>query len=536
MRNKEEHAELDGPRNASLVLLLHAHLPYCRRPDHPGSLEENWFFEALTESYLPFVRMLDRLQSDGVAARLTLSLSPTLLCLLRDEHLLKRYRDRLAAVEKIARREARTGDFKDAAGWQASFFEETLRTWDGRCGGDLLAVLREYADAGRIELATTAATHAFLPAFQGRPDIVETQVRVGLDMFEDIFGFLPSFFWLPECGYFPGLETPLKAAGIRAFGLEHHGITRARPPSETGVHAPLRCPNGVVALARDREISRRVWSAREGYPGHPHYREFHRDRIHELPESALGEWMVESGVRLPSGLKYWRVSEPGREKAFYDPKAASKQAEEHAEHFLNELRKVARAHGSATPAPLWFAPFDAELFGHWWFEGPIWLESLFRAMATQDTVVAVSASEAAARYVRCPQGIPAPSSWGNRGDYSQWINRETDWIYPVLFDSHSRLMKLIEHRADGAATGSPYDRALRQTARTLLLAQASDWPFMMTTGTAADLANNQMERLFSRLERLCADLENGTIDSSFLCECEALDGAFPGLRLDRFTP
>ncbi len=535
MGSRQQITDGNETRGGSLVLLLHAHLPYCRKPKHPVSLEENWFFEALTECYLQLVRVLDRLERDGITPCLTLSLSPTLICLLGDQSLLDQYRRRLALAEKIAERDAQSGEFQEAAARQARFFAETRHTWEERCGGDPLGVFREYAETGRIELATTAATHAFLPAYQARPHIVESQIRVGIDCFEKTFEHRPGFFWLPECGYFPGIETMLEAAGVRAFGLESHAITRARPAPERGVRSPLRCPNGLVGFGRDEAISRLVWSAAEGYPGHPDYREFHRDRIHELPESILGEWLRETGVRLPAGLKYWRVTGPEQEKALYDARAAAARAREHAEHFLEVVRRADRDDGGNPDDGIRFAPFDAELFGHWWFEGPLWLEELFRALSRQNELVPVTATEAVAGCHRPAEGCPAPSSWGDRGDNSHWINRETDWIYPILFEADHRLRKLLQ-RHGGAPGNSPEGRALRQACRTFLLAQASDWPFMIRAGTAADLAVRHMEGLLGRLRRLLADLEDGRIDRKFLSECEATDRAFPELKVDHFTP
>ena len=517
-----------APARRQLVILLHAHLPDVRRPEDPASLEETWFFEALTESYLPLVRMLDRLAADGIAAPFTLSLSPTLLGMLADPALRERYRRRLAVTEELAARDARasSGPQREVAEWHARFFRETGELLDDRCRGDVLKSLGEFHRAGLVELATTAATHAFLPAHQAHPPTVRAQVGVGLDTFAGAFGFRPTFFWLPECGYYPGIEALLGACGIRVFGLENHGVTQAEPPPPAGVRAPVQCPGGVLAFGRDGEISRRVWSATEGYPGHPAYREFHHDRIHALDAARIAGWPGGGVHRLPAGLKYWRVTGPGLEKDWYDPAAAAARARLDAQDF------VARLVAAPEPDGLWFAPFDAELFGHWWFEGPVWLEEVFRLLARETTVAAATAA-AAADGAASFAAQPAASSWGERGDNSYWVNRETAWLYPQLHAAARRFEALLE-RWRGAPASGPEGRALRQAARTLLLAQASDWPFLIRAGTAADAAEAQITGLLGRLATLCDGLEAGAVHEAALRRCEQTDLAFPDLDLRWF--
>ncbi len=534
-----------------LVLLLHAHLPDCRRPGLSRSLEETWFFQALTESYLPLIRLLDRLRDDGIPVRLTLSLSPTLLDQLRDPNLALRWKTWLSDAQKIALHDAETGpaSLRPIATWHAAMLSEIDRFREERCLGDPLEALLEHVSQGRIELATTCATHAFLPAHQGDSVVAKTQIRAGLASFRQHTGRCPEFFWLPECGYYPGLEEMLARAGIRGFGLESHGITQARPAPAGGARTALRCPNGVMAFGRDTEASRLVWSAEHGYPGHPDYREFHRDRIHEVPREALRALIGTADPRLPSGLKYWRITGPTDQKDLYNPENAVTRAHQHAADFVEKLfpENTRRANVPSTPE-ICFLPFDAELFGHWWFEGPVWLESLFRYLAENPRITPVTASEAIRRCSAAPSGLPAPSSWGAGGDYSHWINRDTDWLYPQLHDAELRFRDLLNRlnteaappnsgSARAARRPSPNtlrQRTLLQAGRTLLLLQASDWPFMITSGTLPDLAATHLNSLFSSFERLCDDLENNTVCPDFLEACERADSSPAGLTLDCF--
>ncbi len=547
--SKSPSARPDSDR--LLVLLLHAHLPDCRRPDLSRSLEETWFFQALGESYLPLIRVLDRLRDDGIPVRLTLSLSPTLLDQLRDPGLAQRWQVWLSDSRKIALHDAESApaSLRPIAAWHAAALSEIDRFREERCLGDPLAALLEHAHQGRIELATTCATHAFLPAHQGGSGVAETQIRTGLASFRRHTERCPEFFWLPECGYYPGLEEILARAGIRGFGLESHGITQASPAPAAGTRVPVRCPNGVMAFGRDTEASRLVWSAEHGYPGHPDYREFHRDRIHGLPREALRTLIGTADPRLPSGLKYWRITGPTDQKDLYNPATAETRAHQHAADFVEKLfpEDTNRSGAPSTPE-ICFLPFDAELFGHWWFEGPVWLESLFRRLAENSQISPVTASQAIRHCSAAPSGLPAPSSWGAGGDYSHWINRETDWLYPQLHDAELRFRDLLNRFNTEAAShhsGAPKttknpspdglrQRALLQAGRTLLLLQASDWPFMITSGTVPDLATAHLQSLFSRLERLCDDLEKSTLSPDFVGACERADASPAALTLDCF--
>ena len=511
------------------VFLLHAHLPDCRRPGREHSLEETWFFQALTETYIPLARLLDRLRDDGIPAPLTISLSPTLLDQLRDRYLLARYGRWLEGVTRLARQDAKSLEpLGTVAERQAAFLEEIATLWLDRYRQDLIIPLRQHAEEGRIELTTTCATHAFLPAHQGSPETVRRQIGIGIRTFQSVFDRRPAFFWLPECGYYPGLEEILAAEGIRAFGLEQHGVTQADGSTGTslrGAGGLLRCPNGVFAFGRDGGASRLVWSARDGYPGHPEYREFHRDRGYDYVSGAPGQPSGNTFPGLPSGLKYWRVTGNGDRKEFYHEGAAREQADRHARDFVDRLANTA---GDAGSPPLRFLPFDAELFGHWWFEGPRWLESVLRIIDSRSGrgLTAATASGAIERSGAVPEGSPAPSSWGEHGDYSKWVNRQTEWLYPVIHDAERRL-KIIRDRVPRAGENRTTDRALCQASRTLLLIQASDWPFMLSGDATPDLARDHLIGLHQRFHELCEQIEGDRIDPAFLEKCERLDRIFP---------
>ena len=261
-----------------LALVLHAHLPYVRHPEYPEFLEENWLFEAITETYLPLLAMLDRLSGDQVPFALTLTLTPPLCGMLRDELLRGRYLRYLDASLALAEKEvARTrghGREEDTA----SFYQDRLRAcrrqYLERWQGDLVGAFRRFQDEGRLEIITCAATHGLLPLMQNIPQAVRAQIFIARDDYRACFGRDPAGIWLPECAYVAGIDQVLQEANLRWFILDAHGLMYGQPRPRRAIYAPCFTPAGPAAFSRDRESSRQVWSAQHGYPGDPAYREF----------------------------------------------------------------------------------------------------------------------------------------------------------------------------------------------------------------------------------------------------------------------
>src|SRR3954471_13675948 len=306
-----------------LALILHAHLPFLRHPEHEDFLEEDWFFEALTESYIPLLAMMERLVADGVPFQLTMTVTPTLAAMLQDELLRERYVRHLDRSIALAEREVERNRENDQRRGLAEFYLTHFRmtrdrffAWDG----DLLSVFRRLRDEGCLELAACAATHALLPLLQSSPEALRAQVLTGCDSYRAAFQADPLGFWLPECAFYPGLENVLRDAGLRWFIIDAHGLMPGEPRPRRAIYAPCYTAAGPAAFGRDRDSSRQVWSATEGYPGDPAYREFYRDIGFELPLEHL--WPASSSpLRKFTGIKYHRITDRHGEKDLYNPAA-----------------------------------------------------------------------------------------------------------------------------------------------------------------------------------------------------------------------
>jgi 1,4-alpha-glucan branching enzyme len=528
-------------RKGYLSLILHAHLPYVRHPEHPDFLEEHWLFEALTESYLPLLIVLDGLSRDGVDFRLALSITPTLVSMLDDPLLKERYRGYLDRLVELAEKETLRQRFdpphRQVAEFYLARFESIRAFLSERCGGEVTGAFRRAGEDGKVELLASAATHALLPLFKLSPAAVRAQVRVGIDHHRKTFGREPAGFWLPECGYFPGLDELLAEAGIRYFVLETQGVLRGSTRARYGAYAPISCPSGVAAFARDPDSSKQVWSAQEGYPGHPDYRDFYRDIGFDLPLDYIGRYIGPDDLRIATGIKYHRIT--GRrvaQKQPYDRQRALERAAEHAGDFLRCRREQTEALSSRMDrTPLIVAPYDAELFGHWWFEGPEWLDALFRGLDRDPRLVAVTPSEYLAEYPQAQLSVPSMSTWGKAGSFQTWVNEATAWIFPPLHRACLTMGELASRHRGGEGIRR---RVLNQAARELLLAQASDWPFILKSGTATGYARRRLEDHLARFQALASLAERGELtaeEERTLRGWEEQAPIFPDLRFEVFV-
>ena len=498
-----------------VALVLHAHLPYIRHPEHAEFLEEDWLFEAITETYLPLAHMFERLEADHVPFALTLSLTPTLLEMLGDPLLRARYVRYLdRRIELMERERARTRDQRlqqDTADDYCRRFHAARDTFVNRYASDLVSAFRRFQDSGRIEILTCAATHGLLPLML-TPNAVRAQISAGLRASARWLGRRPTGIWLPECAFRPGIDCALKERGVTHFLVDAHGLLNGHPPPPNGVHAPALCPSGVAAFGRDIESSRQVWSSEAGYPGDADYREFYRDIGYDADYEHIRPFLHADGVRRNIGVKYHRIT--GKvalsDKQPYDVLRAVERAREHAGHFLwcrqQQIKSLAE---NLSAAPIVVSPYDAELFGHWWYEGPVFLEQFFRNAAfVRDDFETITLAGYLERHPPEFQSTPSSSSWGDKGYFEVWLNPANDWIYRHLHRAEQRMARLAAERPD--AQGVVRD-ALNQAGRELLLAQSSDWAFIMTNQTSVPYAQRRIREHIHRFSLLCDEIDADSV-------------------------
>jgi 1,4-alpha-glucan branching enzyme len=513
-------------------LQLHAHLPYVRHPDYPDFLEEDWLYEAISETYLPLLSVFEKLIEDNIDFRLTMTITPSLAGMLSDPLLQSRYYKKLNSyiefAEKELERVKNCPEFQPAAQMYYDRFIECKQIWE-KYGGNILLGYKRLQDLGKIEIITCCATHGLLPLLLNEK-AQRAQIQVACKDYERHFGRPPRGIWLAECAYDIGIEKFLKEQGIRFFFLEAHGLLFGQPKPKYGIFAPAYCPNGVAFFSRDLETASQVWSAESGYPGDPDYREFYRDLGYDLDYEYIRPYLHSDGIRRNIGLKYHKIT--GKvslgDKRPYHPSNARQKAAQHAGNFLfNRTKQVEHLSEGFDRPPVIVSMYDAELFGHWWFEGPSFINYLFRKMYyDQNIIKPITPVEYLNEHPANQVVQPAASSWGDKGYYEMWLNASNDYIYRHLHKAADRMIELTEKfpNAEGILK-----RALNQSARELLLAQSSDWAFIMTTGTMVEYAHKRTRDHILNFTSLYEQINGNRIDEEFVSYLENYNNIFPDI-------
>ena len=560
------------------ALVLHAHLPYVLMHGvWPHGTD--WLNEAAAECYIPLINAFSDMAAEGISANVTMNVTPVLCDMLADEGFKEGFLDYLdhridfaAQNEKEFADTGRTELQALATMWR-EHFEGIRRDFTDRYGQDLVGALRRLQDDGHIEIITCGATHGYMPLL-GRDECVQAQVRAAVRAYRRHFGRDPKGMWLPECAYRPryewrspldkdqsteaverlGVEEVLHDAGIRYFIVDSHLLKGGKPigvyvdrfeslqrlwgqfsesytpreeiaersPHRTYVVAPDKSAHRTTAIfVRDPDSALQVWSGEHGYPGDGDYLDFHKKHY-------------------PGGHRYWRVTDPQADlgdKQIYDPAPIEGLLSSHADHFVALIGEILDKDEAVEPGQgVVCTPFDAELFGHWWFEGPRWIEKVLRGVHEADGVETVQCSQYMDEHppqglVRLPEG-----SWGEGGFHWIWLNEWTEWTWKRIYECEDKFLGLLgRHEGDGdpVLTG-----LLKQAGRELLLLESSDWQFLISTWHARDYAEERLGVHYDDFKRLAeiidAYAQSRSLppeDAKYLELCHRRDPVFPDLDL-----
>ncbi len=551
----------------AFTFVLHSHLPYCRNAGRWPHGEE-WLHEAASETYIPLINALYDLKQDGCAFKLTLGITPVLVEQLADplviEHFVEFVEDKIHRAKADVSRFDRAGEghLLYLARFYLDYYQSILNSFNERFGRDIVSAFKALQDEGYVEIATSAATHAYLPLI-GRDSSIYGQLQVGKQSYQRHFGRTPFSIWLPECGYRPayyvgqpgrsyikpGLEFFIAQLGLTCFFAETHAVEGGEPvgkareevigpyaniprryvvplaqysePTHRTTYLPywVQTPE-VAVIGRNNRTSMQVWSAEWGYPGDFNYREFHK----------------KDGI---SGLQYWKVTGAKTDlayKEYYDPYWAGQRVVEHSYHYSSLVEELITGFYQETGKfGIIAAAYDTELFGHWWFEGIDWLKQTLRHLSQSEFVELTTAAEFIRKHP--PEDVLAlpESSWGLGGNHFTWQNADTGWMWPIIHSAELRMEKLVAMypKADGVMRD-----ILNQAARELLLLQSSDWPFLISTGQASVYAERRFLEHVDRFQQLadCAEMGKDDNESAALYRhLWELDNVFPNIDYHSFA-
>jgi len=538
----------------SFSFIFHSHLPYVRKAG-VWPFGEEWLHEALSETYIPILDVFYNLIDEGIKPKATVGITPILAEQLNDPYLSKKFQKymeiKIKKCEEDIERNSSNPKLRDLAIFYLDFFNEILSSYKDRYNSDVIGAFKKLQDEGFIEIITCAATHGYLPLL-GRDSAVNAQIKVGVESYKRLFGREPKGIWLPECayrhgyewippvegkyaqrGYRPGIEKFLIENKINYFIVDTHTIEGGKT---MGVYA-LRFPalqklyqqsvreykdievdepkttfspyllkhneDFIAIVGRNEKAGLQVWSGDWGYPGDGWYREFHKkDSI--------------------SGLQYWRVTGGDVDlgsKVLYEPDMVAGRVQENSDHFVHIIYSLLKDYKEKTGKNgIVAAPYDSELFGHWWFEGPKWIKQVLKKMAKMEELDLTTISDHLEKFtpeitIRIPE-----SSWGQGGHHWVWLNQDTYWIWPHIYESEKKMEDLAKKYKD---TDDDFiKRVLNQAARELLLLESSDWPFLITTWQARDYASNRFSEHLDNFNNLI----NAAEKANYVKETDAVKG------------
>ena len=199
-----------------LCIVLHSHLPFVRHPEHENFLEEDWLYEAITETYIPLISVFEKLLSEGVDFRITMSLTPTLISMLEDSLLQERYLRHINRLIELGHKEVeRTRwqpEFRSLAEMYLGRFYDARHIFE-KYGRNLVRAFKSFQDAGKLEIITCGATHGFFPLMEVTRPSIRAQLKVAVSHYQKTFGRKPRGIWLPECGYILVTTSCLRKRG-----------------------------------------------------------------------------------------------------------------------------------------------------------------------------------------------------------------------------------------------------------------------------------------------------------------------------------
>ncbi len=562
----------------SFNLVLHSHLPWVLNHGiwpHGTS----WLNEAASETYIPILMELFKLVEEGYHPKLTVDLSPVLCEMLRHPSFERTF---MSYIQE--RTDAAYHDYEDftknkyeeprirLTKWWIEFYERIRDRYVNQFNRDIVGGFKKLQDMGLLDIITCGATHGYAPLLS-KDTSIDAQFKTAVDSYKRIFGREPTGVWLPECAYRPGYrwKNPITGEEIDRPGVEYflaknglkyffidtalllggksQGVYAERfpllkelwkqfesqykeipvsfekSPYEPYLVATQSAEAPVAFLTRDEKTGIVVWSGEHGYPGCAEYLDFHKKH-----------W--------PSGLRYWKVTSPKVDlgsKMLYWMDDVPKKLDENASHYVNLIKDILREYKNKTGSPgLITAPYDCELFGHWWMEGPWWLNRVFRWIEDDGTVELTNSREYIEKNPPNKVVQIIEGSWGQASSHWVWLNDWTTYVWKMIYECEAKSEEIIGKYKD--SKDANMIRILKQIARELLLLESSDWPFLMTTWTARDYAENRVAAHYENFQRMYDIatkygagewIEDG--EWNFLGTLENSDGLFQDIDLTPFA-
>ena len=516
----------------AISLVFEAHLPYIREYNKEDDLaqagEEGRFFEYTSETLIPLLEVLERLENDHVPFRLALVISPVLCHMLNDEHLQKKYLHYIDKQIEFGRQEIeRTSGLDGMNKLAQHYYNVTVDrriAYTERYEKNLLKAFDFYRRRGKLEILASCATHAFLPFISHSPESLQAQTEIPIANYRRYFGSCPQGFWLPALGWTPDIDTYLRAYNFSYTIVDTHGLLSGKPVPKNGCFYPVKTPNGTFILTRDFYAVQEI----EKISSDESFRNNDRDAGYELPAKTVKQFLNTEGERRRTGFKYWQRDE--NNDIVYDPLAARDKVAKYARTFIEKtVNRLDIAARWMKETPISVYAHNADNFGRFWYEGPQFIEALFRLASDYRDFQFLCPSEYIFKQDLSSIQVVTPefSSCEVNGYGETWLNVSNDWIYRHLIRSMERMTELAERFPDD--TGLK-ERALNQAAREILLAQSSDWPALLYKQESTEYARAQAENALRNFTTIYEALGSNYISTEWLTTLERRHNIFPNIN------
>jgi len=510
-----------------LIITLIAHQSYtrCIKNSVPA-VWDNTLFPAITDTYIPLLKMMERLRADAVPFRLSMVISPTLCALLDDPLVQETYVLWLERLIALGEKEVeRTKDLPVCAAVE-KYVKELQQKKDfftDICAGLLLPRFAEFASAGCIEFMASAASFCFLPHYCTLNEAIDAQIETGMVSHRNYFGSVPDGFWLPLMGYADGLEKNIRKYGFNYTVLDSHGFLFSDPLPHKGIFAPVCFSNSLNVFGRDAETPAEIASV---FAKNAVYRNQNRDIGFEAPLSELDVFLEGRKERSATGFKYW--SQKAKD-SLYNASAASKQASLDAETFLNakalRLNKAAQELADASVSSV--CVIDARELGQNWHEGILWLEQVFRQAASRKDIECSSYTEVLRTHGEPQEVYPSMSAGEGSGYAENLLDKSNSWMLRYALKAAERMADLAERFPSDSGLK---ERCLNLAAKQVLVAQSSDWPRMLHAGILADYVSQVFKYTVNGFSTVYDSLGSNCISTEWLTRTEKDYPLFPWIN------